>query len=132
MKNVFEAEEDKILFKNIKILLRDIPSLTSIKWNIKDPNSIFEIKKHVQIQQEKLSCFTGTNQFGSNKYNEINQTQFRNDVILESLALKFYEFNSDKQLFSQFISEVQDFFESQRKGGEIFREKNLDSLVKRA
>jgi hypothetical protein len=72
MKNVFEAEEDKILFKNIKILLRDIPSLTSIKWNIKDPNSIFEIRKHVQIQQEKLSCFTGTNQFGSNKYNEIN------------------------------------------------------------
>ena len=49
MKNVFEAEEDKILFKNIKILLRDIPSLTSIKWNIKDPNSIFEIRKHVQI-----------------------------------------------------------------------------------
>lgn len=40
--------------------------------------------------------------------------------------------NSDKTLFCEFISQVQNFFENQRKEGEIFRENNLDSLVKRA
>lgn len=45
---------DRILFKNIKFMMLEMPSLLTVKSHIRDRNNLLEIRKALTLHQERL------------------------------------------------------------------------------
>lgn len=49
-----EDVHDRILFKNVKFMMLEMPSLLTVKSHIRDRNNLFEIRKALTLHQERL------------------------------------------------------------------------------
>ena len=94
------SHQDKMLMKNIKILLRDLSDMGMLKAQIKDPNNILEIRRNILLYQEKCNF---------NKV-EGNQ-QYTSELVFEQLTEKSLQLNKSKSQLLAFVKQTKEAYE---------------------
>jgi hypothetical protein len=124
--------QDRILFKNVKFLMLEMPCLLSVKSHIRDRNNLLEIRKALTLHQERLQLCGGGIAAGGPQLASSSQT-YVPDLVLEQLLAKLASFGTDnqqaKQRFLDFMVQVRRQYDSARVTEERERQDVLDSLV---
>lgn len=112
---------DKILQKNLKILLNEINDIGMLKWQVKGVNNILEIRRCILLNQEKINF---NKQDGSQSY--------ISELVFEQLIEKSIELKNSKTQMLAFIKNALDVYEKQKKINGQVREESLNSMIQKA
>ena len=112
---------DKILQKNLKILLNEINDIGMLKWQVKGVNNILEIRRCILLNQEKINF---NKQDGSQSY--------ISELVFEQLIEKSIELKNSKTQMLAFVKNTLDVYERQKKINDRVREESLNSMIQKA
>lgn len=91
---------DKILQKNLKILLNEINDIGMLKWQVKGVNNILEIRRCILLNQEKIN------------FNKADGNQsYISELVFEQLIEKSIELKNSKTQMLSFIKKALDVYE---------------------
>ena len=91
---------DKILQKNLKILLNEINDIGMLKWQVKGVNNILEIRRCILLNQEKIN------------FNKSEGSQsYISELVFEQLIEKSIELKNSKTQMLAFIKNTLDVYE---------------------
>lgn len=88
------SQADKILQKNIKILLYEAENLESLAYSMRDMNSVLEISKIIEQSMDKIKTFK---KFSQNNYD------WSSSLIIKSIQNRFLYQRTPNKDFSDFI-----------------------------
>lgn len=112
---------DKVLQKNLKILLAEINDIGGLKWQVKGVNNILEIRRCILLNQEKIN------------FNKLESNQsYISELVFEQLIEKSIELKNSKTQMMAFVKNTLDIYDRQKKINDRVREESLNLMIQKA